>query len=188
MVDYADAIKSSVTMNDVCNRYGIEVNRVHKARCPFHSDSKPSMHIYNGKKGWFCYVCNQGGSCIDFVMQLFNLNFHDAIRKMNDDFSLGLDLDGEFSEEQQREANRIAYKRRMEQKRRQDAQKRLLTAYSAAYDKYSALDIIMLWDAPDGPYDEVSPYYEYACKHIDAAWEDVQEAAARLREFEKKGE
>lgn len=33
------------------------------------------------------------GSAIDFVMQLFHLSAIDAVRQLNDDFHLGLDLD-----------------------------------------------------------------------------------------------
>lgn len=188
MTDYADAIKSAVTMRDVCNHYGIEVTRHNTALCPFHSDSKPSMHIYDGRKGWWCYVCNRGGSVIDFTMELFGMKFRDAIRKMNDDFSLGLDVDGDLTEEQKRESARLAHQRRKERERRQNELKRLLTAYHAAYDWYAALDIIALWGAPKTPEDEITPQYAYAVKHIDAAWEEVQDAAERLREFERKGE
>lgn len=144
------------------------------------------MHIYPGKRGWYCYVCNRGGSTIDFVMGLFNLDFHDAIRKMNRDFELNLPIDDPLTDAEQREANKQAYKRRQEQKRRRNEQKRLYAAYNAAYDKYAALDIIARDEAPGGPYDEISPQYAYAVSHIDAAWEAVQDAAERLREFEKK--
>lgn len=188
MIDYADTIKTSVTMRSVCSHYGIEVNRHHKALCPFHSDSKPSMHVYDGQKGWYCYVCNRGGSVIDFVMGLFGMEFFDAMRKINSDFNLNLPMDMPLSDAEQREANRAAYIRRQEQKRRQNEQKRLLTAYNAAYDWYAALDIIKQMDAPQGPYDEVTEQYAYALKHIDSAWERVQYAAEQIRKFEQKGE
>ncbi len=188
MTDCSDVIRSTVTMRAVCAQYGIEVNRHNKALCPFHSDTKPSMHVYDGKRGWFCYVCNQGGSVIDFTMKLFGLSFIDAARKMNNDFSLGLDLDGELSSEQKREAARLAEQRRRERERHQNRIKQLCTAYDAAMDYYAALDIIVQHDAPQGPYDDVSPQYAYALKHIDSAWERVQYAAEQIRKFEQKGE
>ena len=186
MTDYAEQIKSTLPMRSVCSHYGIDVNIRNKALCPFHQDQKPSLHVYPGQKGWFCYVCGRGGSVIDFVMGLFNLDFHDAIRKINADFDLHLPLDNPLTDAEQKEANRQAYQRRKERERRKNEYKRLYTAYSAAYDWYAALDIIKMWDAPEGPYDEITPQYEFACKHIDAAWEEVQDAAERLREFEKK--
>jgi hypothetical protein len=166
--------------------YGIPINGHNKALCPFHADQKPSMHIYPGNRGFYCYVCNKGGSVIDFVMGLFNLDFHDAIRKINSDFGLHLPIDSPLTDAQQQEADRQAYIRKREQERRRNELKTLCTAYSAAYDKYAALDIIMRDEAPKGPYDDISPHYEFACKHIDAAWEEVQDAADRLREFERK--
>ena len=184
MTDYAEQIKSSVTMQQAIEHYGFTVNRAHKILCPFHSDKRNSCHIY--KDGYKCFSCGAHGDVIDFVSRYFNLSFMDSVKKMNDDFSLGMEIGGTLTDEQKREANRQAYKRRQEQKRRQNELKRLYTAYSAAYDWYAALDIIKLWDAPKGPYDEITPQYAYACQHIDAAWEDVQDAAERLREFEKK--
>lgn len=90
--DYAYTIKSLLTAEEVCRFYGIEVNNG-KARCPFHHDKSPSMILYKGNKGWWCYPCNRGGSVIDLVMQLFNLSFRDAMAKLNDDFHLGLPLE-----------------------------------------------------------------------------------------------
>lgn len=187
MRDYAERIKAEISMQAVCDRYGIEVTRNHKALCPFHKDSRPSMQIYASRRGWYCFVCGKGGSVIDFVMEYFGLSFLDAVRKMNDDFSLGLDIDKKLSEGQRRAAAAEARKRAEEMKRRRDEKKRLYAAYNAAYDKYAALDIIVRDEAPKGPYDEITERYAEALKHIDAAWEEVQEAAAKLREFEKEG-
>lgn len=184
MIDYTESIKSSITMRQCVEHYGFEVNRAHKILCPFHSDKNNSCHIYQSK--YKCFACGSHGDVIDFVSNYFNVPFIDAIKKINLDFSLGLPIDKQITDEERKEANRQAYKRRQEQKRRQSELKRLYTAYHAAYDWYAALDIIMLWDAPKGPYDEITPQYAYACQHIDAAWEAVQDAAERLREFEKK--
>lgn len=188
MIEYASEVKSLLTMRDVCRQYGIHVNGHAKALCPFHPDTKPSMHVYSGNRGWYCYVCNRGGDVIDFVTGLFNLDFNDAIRKINDDFSLHLPIDSHMSDAERREADRQVLIRKQEQNRRQNERKRLLMVYNAAYDWYAALDIIKSQDAPQGPFDEITPQYAYACQHIDAAWERVQDAAEKLRQFERKGE
>ena len=90
-LNYSSVIKSLITAEEVCRFYGIEVHNG-KARCPFHNDKTPSMILYKGNKGWWCYPCNMGGSVIDLVMKLFNLNFMEAMGKINDDFHLGLDI------------------------------------------------------------------------------------------------
>jgi hypothetical protein len=44
-----------------------------KVRCPFHDDGTPSLHVYDGGGGWFCYGCEAGGSIIDFGAALYGL-------------------------------------------------------------------------------------------------------------------
>lgn len=49
-----------------------------KVQCLFHSDTKPSMHIYG--TNYHCYTCNAHGSIIDVVMKLRNCSFTSAVR------------------------------------------------------------------------------------------------------------
>ena len=185
--DIADAIKATVSMLEVAEYYGFAVNRrTRKIICPFHEDTHPSMHIYAGSKGYHCFVCGTGGDVIDFVMRLFNLSFIDACKKMNEDFRLNLKIGGERTEEEKKEAER-AYFERME-RRRADEQKRnyLYALYDAAYNRYSFLDILKRENTPKNPNDPVSHDYIYACKHIDGAWHDVENAVDRIRKYENE--
>lgn len=78
-------------MNEVARHYGFEPNRTGFMRCPFHQgDHTASLKIYQGEGGWHCFGCNAGGSVIDFVMQLFNINFRQAVLRLDMDFGLGL--------------------------------------------------------------------------------------------------
>lgn len=40
---------------------GIEWPAGSKLSCPKHSDSDPSLHLYQADKGWYCFSCNTGG-------------------------------------------------------------------------------------------------------------------------------
>lgn len=186
---YGDEIKSRLTMKEVVNMYGFRVEgKTGKILCPFHNDTKPSMQIYPGHRGYFCFVCGQGGSVIDFVMKYFNLSFLDACKKLNDDFRLGLPIGEELSEKQKREAAEAVRKRQEEMRQKEKKEQQLFTAYHAALDRYCMLDRMKMENEPrkgaDGKY-RITKAYVYAIKRIDAAWADVEEAAARLREFEK---
>lgn len=90
----AQQIKSALTMKQVAEFYGFVVNRQNLAVCPFHNDSKPSLHIYDGQRGFHCFACGAGGDVIDFVSKLYNLKFRAALAKLNSDFNLGLNLAG----------------------------------------------------------------------------------------------
>ncbi len=47
------------------------------------------MRIYDGARGWWCYVCNDGGSVIDFVAKLLHIDIREAALRLNEDFALG---------------------------------------------------------------------------------------------------
>lgn len=78
----------SVSMQSIAERYGFKVNKNGQISCPFHSDSHPSMKVYPGKRGWYCFVCNQGGDVVSFVSKLFSLSRLEAAKKICSDFGL----------------------------------------------------------------------------------------------------
>ena len=93
-----ERIKETLSMADVAARYGFEPNRAGFAVCPFHEEHTPSMKVYDEPgRGFHCFGCNKGGSVIDFVMRLFNLNFNDAVHKMSADFGIAEDIKEDVS-------------------------------------------------------------------------------------------
>lgn len=50
--------------------------------CPFHSDTKPSMHINDSKKMFKCFACDAAGDAISFVMKHRHLEFIDALKEI----------------------------------------------------------------------------------------------------------
>lgn len=89
-----DEIKQRLPMRRVAEHYGFSPERNGFIKCPFHQgDHTASLKIYDGSGGWHCFGCNKGGSVIDFVMELFNLNFKQAIMRLNADFSLNLGME-----------------------------------------------------------------------------------------------
>lgn len=89
----SDKIKQLITVSQAFEQYGFEVNRGGFIVCPFHSEKTPSLKVYAGDTKWKCFGCNEGGDIVDFVMKLFNINFQQAIVRLNNDFSLGLTND-----------------------------------------------------------------------------------------------
>lgn len=83
-----DFSETKLPMRDVAQRYGIEVDARGNCKCPFHNDHDPSMKLYDGARGWYCWVCNEGGDAVDFVQKLFSLSAPDAAKKICADFGL----------------------------------------------------------------------------------------------------
>ncbi len=89
-------IHDYIGMLEVYNTYhGGRIKHAGKntyAVCPFHSDKKPSMVIY--EHGFKCYVCHTHGDTVDFVKHFFGIKEPlDCIRKLNTDFTLGLNIE-----------------------------------------------------------------------------------------------
>lgn len=57
-------------------------------KCLFHEDRSPSMGLYKTKSGnirYNCFGCGAQGNVVEFVMNLFDMKFDEAVRKIQDD-------------------------------------------------------------------------------------------------------
>lgn len=67
---------------DVCSKLGITLYGLGKltrrAKCWYHDDTHPSMHINKQKNIYKCFVCGKGGDVIRLVQDYENLTFNDA--------------------------------------------------------------------------------------------------------------
>ena len=48
--------------------------------CPFHGEKTPSFSVSPDKQIYHCFGCGKGGGVINFVMEIENLPFPDAVR------------------------------------------------------------------------------------------------------------
>ncbi len=187
MNDFAAQIKARVTMAEICRMYGIEVNYAGFARCPFHSENTASLRVYPGDRGWHCFgACGEGGSVIDFVMKFFGLDLMGAVRRIDADFGLGLPLDREQSEEERKEAARIAYERRQELARRKIAHEAVIDRYYNAIADWVNADSLATENAPRGVLEPVSDIYASALKARDRASYQIELAACELYKIEQR--
>ena len=116
-MNYAQEIKDRLTMQEVAERYGFHPDRSGFIKCPFHSgDNHGSLKIYPEHRGWHCFGCNSGGDVISFVMKLFDINFKQAVVRMDADFGLG--LIGQDPKEYREQRSKIIEARRLEEEQK----------------------------------------------------------------------
>lgn len=140
-------------MDRVAHFYGFETDRHGFMRCPFHQgDRTASLKAYSDGGGWHCFGCNRGGSVIDFVMELYDLTFQQAILRLNSDFCLGLSGDRPSP----LEMSKIIAHRRKEARESKMAE----DAYNEMSIRYRDL-----WEAKKAGYEH--PLYAEACKKLD---------------------
>lgn len=84
MIDKFDLQKlQALPIEEVASALGLHVNR-HKALCPFHDDSNPSLTFSVRKNRYRCFVCGASGGTIDLVMRYEHKDFLSACRYLND--------------------------------------------------------------------------------------------------------
>ena len=183
MTDYASIIKQSVTMPQILALYGFDTPRGHRIPCPIHHGEKRNFQYKDGS--FRCYVCGAQGTVIDFVMQLYDLTFHDALKRIDQDCGLGLHI-GETVSDEQAEQQRRAYEERIAARRARQAERnRLYEEYHDALDRWIKMDKVVTNEAPKTPWDEPTERYAHAVKWIAAAAEVLDEVEQKLWEFEK---
>ncbi|MDR1328721.1 MAG: DNA primase [Oscillospiraceae bacterium] len=71
-IDMSELVSSYVklTKRVGSNEYGL---------CPFHSEKTPSFSINREKQIYYCFGCGRGGGAVNFVMEMENLTFPEAI-------------------------------------------------------------------------------------------------------------
>ena len=103
-MNYFHEARQRVSAKDAASRYGVEINRYGKARCPFHNERTPSMGFKGGR--YHCFGCGASGDSIDLVSRLFGLEPKEALSKLNRDFGLCLPLDRDPTPEETQTARR----------------------------------------------------------------------------------
>lgn len=181
-MNYADEIKNAVPMTEAAIYYGFNPNRAGYICCPFHNEKTPSLKIYSGGRGWHCYGCGEGGDVISFVAKYFNLNFSDAIAKINDDFRLGLPIGEKLDRRKQLQAAKADFLRKQERKRQQQKIQELDDAYWAAFDRWKQYDTWLTDYRPEFG-KEINPLYIEAVKNIDKAAYKMEKAEEERDEY-----
>ena len=81
---FVDELTSRLNIVDVVSSY-VQLNKKgtnHWGLCPFHHEKTPSFSVNESKQIFHCFGCGKGGGAIRFVMEVENLSFPDAVRKL----------------------------------------------------------------------------------------------------------
>lgn len=68
----------------VAERLGLTVSK-HKALCPFHDDSHPSLSFRVATNSYKCFVCDAHGDVISLAMHILNKSFYETCKWLADD-------------------------------------------------------------------------------------------------------
>jgi hypothetical protein len=155
-----EQIKELVDVPMAARHYGIEVNRGNMAICPFHSERTPSCKLY--EKNFYCFGCGEHGDVITLVQKLFGLTPIEAVRQINSDFCLNLDVD--------KPPNKTDIARIERQKSERQAYEQWENyAYKVLNDYLWLLRDFAQRFVPENPDDETHERFVYSMHNLDYA-------------------
>ena len=81
---FLDELNSRLDIADVVSAYVPLTKRGANlwGLCPFHHEKTPSFSVNESRQIFHCFGCGKGGGAIRFVMEIENLSFPDAVRKL----------------------------------------------------------------------------------------------------------
>ena len=74
--------------------------------CPFHNDSNPSFSVSPTRGICHCFTCGKGGNAINFLMELEQMTYPDALRWLAKKYKIEIQERELTNEEKQRETER----------------------------------------------------------------------------------
>ena len=90
-------VAKSINIRTVYEKFsGISLDK-HRTRgnvpCPFHSDAKPSMHLYDKTNSFYCFSCKKSGSPIDLYKELTGIvDDLEAAKDLCESFNLSYEV------------------------------------------------------------------------------------------------
>lgn len=163
---FAKEISQAVNMKEALSFYGYEVNRSGYAVCPSHNEKTASLKVYDDH--FYCYGCGARGDIVEFVRRLYNLDFDAAIKKLNDDFHLGLPVDGKkLTPREQAEIAKRA--RELKAKKEAEERKRIENSnrYFSLLDEYRKHEINIAKYRPAQYVETLHPLFVEALHNIE---------------------
>ena len=155
-----DEVKSLVDVPTAARYYGVEVHRGNMALCPFHRERHPSCKLYDDH--YYCFGCQAHGDVIKLVQELFGLRAIEAVKQLNSDFALGLDVDKPPDME-------AVNRRRREIAEKKAEEARIEHMYDVLLRYFTLLDKYKMRYAPKSPDEETDRRFVYALQNIGYA-------------------
>lgn len=180
MRDIPGEIIEAVSMPEVCERYGISISRTGFISCPFHNEKTPSLKVYDGKKGFYCFGCGKSGNVITFVMTYFGIDFKAALMKLNFDFSLDLPLERKMTLREKQHLDRKGKERKkLEEERKRDI-KAKHDRFIEAHSKFIENDRIIREHCPKTPDEPLNLDFVKALHERELILFELEEAETEL--------
>ena len=76
--------------------------------CPFHNERTPSFSVSKAKNICKCFSCGKGGSPVNFIMELEQMSYNEALRYLAQKYNIEIHEEEVTDEERERESERAS--------------------------------------------------------------------------------
>lgn len=96
-----DEIAASIDIVDIISQYTTlrKAGKNFMGRCPFHEERTPSFSVSQEKGVYHCFGCGKSGNVFNFIMDIDNVTFYDAVRTLAERAGIQLEFDKEEYED-----------------------------------------------------------------------------------------
>lgn len=98
--EFITKLKQNISLVELADEYtdlSKQYNDEWVGHCPHpdHHDPTPSFTIYNknGEEKWFCFGCNTGGDCIDFINWITDMSWQESVIYLANKYDIPLPKD-----------------------------------------------------------------------------------------------
>ena len=169
-------------MSEILERY-YHTGKHNKVCCPFHEEKTPSFAY---KEGIFtCFGCGAKGDQVEFVRKYFDLDYIDALKKIDQDFGFGV-YDNELSDDERKKIR----DRQVLRERQRKVEQAFELEYIKACDELAEVDKKLIEIRKHGISDDNVIEYTSLLKTYEEKGYIVQdmEDQRRLREMGKRSQ
>lgn len=158
---WGEQIQDRIKMQDVITMYIGRVDRPYgRIPCPFHHGQHKNLGYT--EEVFHCFVCETKGNVISFVAQLYEITNLDAMKKIDEDFHLGI-----TGKKPTLMTKRAANRRARERKQKAAKLEELNYAYCELARLHAFLFRSMIVHRPElEDEDTWHPVYVYAAQHL----------------------
>ena len=95
---FLDELNARNPIEDVVGQYVALTRRGSNlfGLCPFHGEKTPSFSVAPEKGIFYCFGCHKGGGVVNFIMEIENLTYGDAVRFLAKRAGLEVPDDGAY--------------------------------------------------------------------------------------------
>ena len=135
-----DIIRSSVSALEAGRALGLQADRYGRCACPVHSGKDRNCKLYDGYRGFHCFVCGASGDVIRLVESVQNCSFLSAVEWLNSAFHLALPLDRPMDKNVAEAAQRARERKQEEREQKQAIERMEFDLYCMAGQIVNSLE------------------------------------------------